>query len=299
MVSKIDEEQFYLLRAIAEYSSAFIGAKDLQGRYLYVNSQYSRFFNRPVEAFINKTDAEVFPTDIAKQFRDADLQVINAQKYMLVEEQAPVDGELHYYLSAKFPIFDKSDKLFATGVIATDITEQKMLEHRLKELAETDSLTGCANRRKIFDIAEKEVAKALRYDIPLSVILLDIDHFKTVNDTLGHSSGDETLQQIAGICNDNIRKVDEMGRIGGDEFLIVLPNTAVTPAFNLAAKLVNCVEQSVLTNGNDDSIRTTICAGVAELNDDNNSVATLINAADRALYTAKKTGRNKACLTGQ
>lgn len=299
MVSKIDEEQFYLLRAIAEYSSSFIGAKDLQGRYLYVNNQYSRFFSRPVESFINKTDAEIFPPDVAEKFRDADLQVINARKYMLVEEQICVEDEIHYYLSAKFPIFDKGNKLFATGVIATDITEQKMLEYRLKQLAETDSLTNCANRRKIFDIAEKEVAKALRYETPLSVMLLDIDHFKAVNDTLGHGSGDATLQQIAGICSDNIRKVDEIGRIGGDEFLIVLPNTALTHASNLAAKLVSCVEQSILTDSNEQDIKVTICAGVAELNDDNNSVATLINAADRALYSAKKTGRNKACVTAQ
>ena len=296
LASKIDETQYYLLRAIAKHSTSFIGAKDVHGRYLYVNDQYSKLFDIPEEQFLNRTDAEIFPAEVALKFRQADLEVIETQEYILVEEQAPVDGKIHHYLSAKFPIFDKANNLFATGIIATDISEQKALEGKLKELAETDSLTGVANRRKIFEIAEKEINKALRYQTPLSVIMLDVDEFKKVNDTLGHSWGDATLKHIVSICCANIRKVDEFGRIGGDEFLAILPHTPASSALELANKLIECVRNSIRKDGRGEPLKTTISAGVAELGEGTGTVAALINAADRALYSAKKTGRNRACF---
>jgi len=293
---KDDEEARYiLLEAIAEHSTSCIAAKDLEGNYLFVNSEYERLFNIPTQEFIGKKDEDSFPKEIAKKFREADLRIIKEQKVMLIEEEVSVNNEINYYLSAKFPIFDKANKIFATGVIATDITERKRLEERLTLLAETDPLTNVSNRRKIFATAEKELMKSLRYGLPLSLIMVDIDHFKKTNDILGHAHGDHVVQSVAAICLESIRDVDEVGRIGGDEFLIVLPNTGISGAYRLAQKLVKKVHDNVNLNNADSKIMTTICTGAAELTACSNNIAALVNAADKALYSAKKSGRNRAC----
>ncbi|MCF7980530.1 MAG: GGDEF domain-containing protein [Pseudomonadales bacterium] len=295
MANQYNEANYILLQAIVAHSTSCIAAKDLGGHYLFVNHEYERLFNVATEDFLGKTDEESFPQDIAQKFRAADLEVIKSKKVIFVEEKVPVNGGINYYLSAKFPIFDKQNTLIATGLVATDITERKHLEERLKQLAETDPLTNVANRRKIFDTAEKERMKSKRYQLPLSLIMVDIDHFKKTNDIMGHAYGDQVVESIASICLKNLRDVDEIGRIGGDEFLIVLPNTRLTGALQLAHKLVQKVQENSDLNNKTSKLSATISTGVAELSARSNSIAALVNAADRALYKAKKSGRNRAC----
>ena len=297
MTEQINETNYQLLKTIVNHATSCVAAKDLSGRYLFVNGQYERLFNTPGEAFVGHTDADYFPAETADKFREADLEVIHKKKVLLIEEPVPIDGELRYFLSSKFPIFDKDDQLIATGVIATDITDRKRMEMALKKLSETDPLTEIINRRKIFDIAEKELIKSVRYNLPFSLIMVDIDHFKKINDRMGHLYGDQILRNVAQICRSTIRDVDDVGRIGGDEFLITLPNTSVSGALQLAQKLVSRIAQDELLNGDQDlPVRTTVCSGVAELTECNNNMAAIVNAADKALYKAKKYGRNRACL---
>jgi PAS domain S-box-containing protein len=117
-----------LFKAIADHSGAVIGAKTLEGRYVYVNAEYSRLFHRFSEDFIGRTDAEVFPPEIAAKFREADLRVQQTGESMTFEEVAPVDGELRDFLSVKFPIRDHQGTLWAMGILATDVTERRRAE---------------------------------------------------------------------------------------------------------------------------------------------------------------------------
>lgn len=145
-----DLKRFLLFRTIAEYSRAVIGAKALDGRYIYVNDEYSRLFHRPCEEFIGKTDAELFSGEAAAAFRSADLLVQKSKDAVTVEEVVPVDGKNRAYLSVKFPIRDESGQIWATGVVATDITDRKemeterdgVIEALQKALSEIRTLSG-------------------------------------------------------------------------------------------------------------------------------------------------------------
>jgi diguanylate cyclase (GGDEF)-like protein len=158
----------------------------------------------------------------------------------------------------------------------------------LETLSVTDELTGLFNRMKLDRSLRHEMERALRYKTPFSVILMDIDHFKNINDTLGHQGGDMVLQRIAATLRDNVREVDIVGRWGGEEFLVICPNTelrgAALAAENLRFKI------GKMSVGNAPS--PTACFGVAEYvaGDDE---ASLLHKADRALYRAKDNGRNR------
>ncbi|MFZ2198682.1 MAG: PAS domain S-box protein, partial [Thermodesulfovibrionales bacterium] len=150
----------------------------------------------------------------------------------------------------------------AVGIIR-DITERKQAEHRLTEFAEKDSLTGLLNRRKFYEVLEQEKERAVRYARALSLIMFDIDHFKAVNDTYGHSAGDKVLKKIASVVTENIRKADVTGRIGGEEFAILATETTAESALALAEKIRRAVEMTE----HDHTGKITISLGVSAYDD--------------------------------
>ena len=129
-------DQYLLFKSIADHSPAVIGAKDLDGRYLYVNKEYSRLFNLPSDEFVGKSDSELFPVEIANKFREADINVQKSLRSIRAEEHVLVHGEIRKFMSLKFPIMDKLGHLYATGVIATDITERTQAGEDLKNINE-------------------------------------------------------------------------------------------------------------------------------------------------------------------
>ncbi len=165
------------------------------------------------------------------------------------------------------------------------------LNEKLNSMAITDYLTGVYNRRYIMEYLKTELEKCKRYNHDLSIMIIDVDHFKKINDTYGHKSGDEVLKYICNLISENIRQSDVFGRIGGEEFLIVFNDTDVENASNKAEKIRSLIEKSkVEDNGKEISI--TISAGVTEYTKDDH-VDSIVNRADQALYNAKEDGRNK------
>jgi diguanylate cyclase (GGDEF)-like protein len=159
-----------------------------------------------------------------------------------------------------------------------------------------DELTGIFNRRHFFILAEKEFERAMRYHRPLAVIMLDIDHFKLVNDTYGHQVGDQVLQSVAKICSRLIRKVDFLGRYGGEEFTILLPETKGQHAFNAAERLRKAVASSGVETPQG-RVTVTVSVGVSTIEEGKGtSLESLLDLADRALFTAKQDGRNRVHL---
>jgi diguanylate cyclase (GGDEF)-like protein len=164
---------------------------------------------------------------------------------------------------------------------------------KLQELAITDALTGVFNRRHFFRLAERELARAQRYEAPLSAMMLDLDHFKRINDHYGHLIGDRVLQVVAECIQENIREFDILGRYGGEEFAFILPNTGLSGACEIANRILEMIESQVV-QGDRGEVSITASLGVAHLADVSEiSIEELLDYADQALYAAKKAGRNR------
>lgn len=177
-----------------------------------------------------------------------------------------------------------------------DLTEQKRIEEQLREAATTDPLTGTLTRRRLFELAEDEWCRAHRYGRPLSVALLDLDHFKTVNDRFGHLVGDEALRRVGAALRVGLRHEDRIGRYGGEEFAVFLPETRVDAAQGAVERLRAAVEAIDLAVSGT-RVPLTLSAGIAVLAGDEPFEETL-KRADEALYAAKAGGRNRVVVSG-
>lgn len=162
----------------------------------------------------------------------------------------------------------------------------------VQRLAITDSLTGLHNRRHLLELARHELQRARRYQLPMSVFMLDIDEFKRVNDTYGHAIGDQVLQGVAECCRQELRGVDVLGRYGGDEFAAVLSETGLPAAYQVAERLRKSIAQRALDT-KAGQVTVTVSLGVAVLDDEHLAPETLLDHADQALYVAKQSGRNR------
>jgi diguanylate cyclase (GGDEF)-like protein len=164
--------------------------------------------------------------------------------------------------------------------------------HRYQDLAVTDGLTGLYNHRHIQELLRDELRRARRYGRPLSLLMLDVDGFKLFNDTYGHPQGDVLLQSLASILRANVRSVDHVGRYGGEEFMVLLPETVRSDAVMLAERIRNAVERTPYQLGESASVRVTVSIGVAASPQDASEADLLVQLADQALYRAKRDGRN-------
>ena len=163
---------------------------------------------------------------------------------------------------------------------------------QLEKMATTDELTNLINRREIMRILDIEISRATRQHAPLSIMMLDLDDFKAINDNFGHQVGDQTLKIAAECCCQQLRKTDYVGRIGGEEFLIILPNTTVERAAELAERIRISLQQ--YTSANNSVPLCTASIGVAQCRKTDTS-ASLFQLADETLYKAKAAGRNRVC----
>ncbi|HNB90249.1 MAG TPA: diguanylate cyclase [Plasticicumulans sp.] len=177
-----------------------------------------------------------------------------------------------------------------------DITGRKQLELELRRLATTDSLTGILNRGSFLDRTAEEIARARRYGRPLSLIVLDLDDFKTINDRFGHPVGDQCLRAFAETGTACLRRADRLGRLGGEEFAALLPETGLPAALGAAERIREHVQRLRVPLGDGLDTGFTVSAGVTLLSDHHQSIEQLLAAADRALYRAKAEGRNRVCL---
>ncbi len=181
--------------------------------------------------------------------------------------------------------------------LSREIEERKRMEAALHELAITDPLTGLFNRRHFFNVAEVLMEQATRYRHPLSVMVVDIDCFKQINDTYGHAVGDQAITYLAGKIRQTIRSADVTARLGGDEFVILMPETDTPDALNLAKRLKRNVAKKAIP-AKETVFRITLSIGIANtsMKKDIRSIDVLLELADHALYAAKQTGRNQALV---
>ncbi|MFN9176718.1 MAG: GGDEF domain-containing protein [Synechocystis sp.] len=170
----------------------------------------------------------------------------------------------------------------------------KMAYQQLEQLAMLDPLTGVANRRALADCAETEFKRADRYGDVFAVMMIDLDHFKKVNDTYGHQTGDECLKLIAHTLQANLRDVDHVGRFGGEEFMVILPETNLDQALVLGERLRHQVVH-LCPKINQQVVNLSISISVSVYHKADKSVQEILQRADTALYQAKSGGRNRVC----
>lgn len=174
----------------------------------------------------------------------------------------------------------------------SDLTAQKAVEHQLRFLAQRDSLTQAYNRHHFWQLAHTEMARVKRYRRPLSMAMIDADHFKNVNDQYGHDVGDLMLKLIVDTCHDSLRKNDVLARYGGEEFIVLLPETPVDAAVAVVERLRERIAQKPLVLDDGRSISMTVSVGLSGLDNYQEGFEALLKRADDALYVAKRSGRN-------
>lgn len=267
---------------------------DAEGSYFRWNSYLHKLTGltdaelqqRPVLLGIHEDDRPLAAAAMKEAFENgyahAELHVLTAERGMRL-------------FSMRLRRFEVDEGTYLV-VVGTDTTEWLAKIKNLEHEAWTDPLTQVANRRHFLEIARLEFGRCRRYGHPLSLWMLDIDHFKDVNDTYGHHAGDLALQALARASQQALRDWDILGRVGGEEFAVLLPETQSDQALLVAERLRQAVANASTPLGEGHSVDLTVSIGIATAQEDDADVDALFNRADKALYEAKQTGRDKVCL---
>lgn len=223
-------------------------------------------------------------------------------KHIFSEPDRHIDLEINegkkcdHYNFRTWPIFDSRNQPIGKTIVLINITEQVILLKKMRTLATIDKLTNIYNRSHFYELCEKEIDWANRNERALSLIIMDIDHFKTINDKYGHQAGDYTLKAVVEVCRSSLREHDIMGRYGGEEFTVFLPETPPDMAFEVAERLRTKIAKLPLTLKNDMVFVTASFGVVGVERAGDVELDKLLTISDEALYRAKDEGRNRVVL---
>jgi diguanylate cyclase (GGDEF)-like protein len=220
--------------------------------------------------------------------------ILRPVRQLEVEVQRFAGGDLTHRLEAR-----RRDELGALmtsfNAMAAELEKERQAH---KEHTVSDPLTGLCNHREFFRLLREEMQRSQRYLHPLSLLMIDLDYFKQINDTFGHPAGDRVLSAVADILRRELRQVDQLARYGGEEFAAILPETAESEAIAIANRIRQAIAARPLAISETEGAELTISIGLAIFPDDANSVEGLVEKADQSLYAAKAAGRNRVCRRG-
>ncbi|MDX2367529.1 MAG: GGDEF domain-containing protein [Colwellia sp.] len=275
----------------------YIYVKNIDRQYIYANQLTENLFQDSFNTIIGHTDDELFDLVTVPNVKRIDDKVLNFGIEYKTEELTFIKstGEQRLFLSVKTPIFNTDKKVIGLIGVSTDITEIHSLQKELEKQANTDSLTGLLNRRAFFKFADKYLSESSRHDRHLSLIMIDIDLFKSVNDIHGHPVGDIIIQFISSQASKYLRKEDLFARVGGEEFAILLPNTDIKSAQLVAEKIRKHVDSEVVLGEWIGKIEPKISLGVSTYTKSDIEFYEMYSRSDKALYKAKLAGRNRVC----
>ena len=278
---------------------------DNKNRIIHLNPSMLVIIGETYSGVIGKFIKDVLPRWLHKIDAVINISEPQTERFVINDEQE------NYFEVNSSPLYQRQESsVIGQLIVLHDITAQtvmmkekellinklEFIQSELRMLAVTDSLTGLYNRRHFFHLAEHEFKRAVRYGSSLSILMSDIDFFKTVNDNYGHVAGDYVLSMISGIIKKNLRTVDILARFGGEEFIIILPETNINAARGIAERIRLEISESSISF-NDNVIKTTISMGLASLDKKVVGLEDLIKKADDALYCAKNSGRNQVCVS--
>lgn len=291
------KNQKHLLDAVLNNIDSFIYMKDNQRTFKYVNNKVAALFGDEAKNIIGKKETEVLPIETADHFHESDKKVfLSGEKQTIEETSHDESGNAHHFISTKIPL-QLEGELPAIIGFSTDVTELYNLKEEFKKLANTEPLTKLFNRRYFIAQAEKEFKRDRRHHKNLSLMSIDIDHFKNINDKYGHPAGDKVLIEVSKCLTSFIRSEDVLARIGGEEFSILLPETTLSAAKEAAERIRVAQKEMKLTGNWQGEISLTLSIGVTCLQTEDKDFDNLFSRADKALYIAKNSGRDQVhCL---
>ena len=203
------------------------------------------------------------------------------------------DGTVIDISISSHALYDHAGNFAGVEGIYRDVTQRKNLERELQRLATTDMLTGMANRRAFLERAESVYEHSRIHGEPLTLLMLDLDHFKTINDRFGHLQGDRALVEFAQAVKSQLRASDAVGRLGGEEFGVLLPDTALAEGMEVATRIMNGIRALQLTDDTGHTYTITASLGMSAFRQSDRSLRDMLDRADQALYLAKHRGRNQ------
>ena len=272
------------------------------GKYLDVIGGKERSLYHSGESLIGKHLNDVLPENLADTFMQAISESVTEEslktiEYLLGPEDivgSPVDSPKgkQWFEAQIYPIKNQSNEINSVIWIPINITKRKNLEERVKDLSEGDSLTGAFNRRYFLKIFENEFSISKRYKNKLSVLHIDIDNFKEINNRYGQDGGDAVLKRFVVFCEATLRDSDLFARYGGEAFIVMLPNTPSLGAAIIAERIRTNTEELRITY-KEETIQFTISIGISLILDTDTNSNAVLTRADTALYQAKKRGRNR------
>lgn len=262
-------------------------------RFPYASAGIARIYNvtpDQVREDATRIFDAIHPDDHAHVREAAEASRLSGEDW-ICEYRVIVDDEIRWVFGRARPDFRDDGRIVWYGSIL-DITAQKELEERLRQIAVTDELTGSANRRQFMELLSREFFRYKRNGPGYAVILFDFDWFKQVNDRFGHNVGDLVLKETTRVLQDELRASDTLGRVGGEEFAILLPDSDMDSARQLAERLRQTIARHRF-EGTDATLQGTITCGVAVADPDDDQSNTIMLRADKALYHGKSAGRNR------
>lgn len=289
-----EREQYQ--RALLDNCPFMVWLKDKESRFLAVNAPFAHTFGWPsAEALEGRTDYDLTSRELADAYRADDRAVMASGEKRSFEEQIEMNGALRWFETFKSPVVVDGRNIGTVG-FSRDITERRRMEAELRSLAATDSLTQLANRRHFLARLEETHADLLQdADHPVAVLMFDLDHFKSINDSLGHAAGDAVLRLFSSLLRDELRAGDLAGRIGGEEFAVLLTRSNPDAAAAFAERIRRKVaETSILMDQR--RIAITVSIGIALMLAEDTTAEQALGRADDALYRAKAEGRNRIAL---
>ncbi|MDX2370880.1 MAG: GGDEF domain-containing protein [Colwellia sp.] len=287
-----------LSQLVLNHMGAFVSVKDRDKKYLYANQKLTALFNGHFDSILGLTDSELFDFSSYPDVFDNDERVLTFGDSIEKNEvnMIKLTGEKKVYFSSKEPIYNIHQEIVGVLCVSTDITESHYLQEKLEIEAATDPLTGLFNRRFFFKLADQFLSESIRHNKHLSLIMLDIDLFKGINDKYGHPAGDQVIQFVADKAKSLLRKEDIIARVGGEEYVVLLPNTHSQAAELIAEKIRMLIDSSCITGDWSGEIQPKVSLGVSTYTEGDSEFYEIYSRSDKALYQAKSTGRNKMCI---
>ncbi|MGZ4993867.1 MAG: putative bifunctional diguanylate cyclase/phosphodiesterase [Methylobacter sp.] len=281
-----------LLKMIIDTAPIRVFWKDTELRYMGCNPSFAKDAGElSAQDIIGKDDYQLAWKDQAEDYRADDRRVMNSNipKLAFEEQQTTPDGTNIWLRTSKVPLQNEANETIGILGIYEDITKQKHIEDRIHYLANFDPLTGLPNRTQLSDHLKYALSLAKRSNGHLALMFLDLDHFKDINDSLGHSIGDALLVELAKRLCLALRTEDTVTRLGGDEFILLLPGIDAVGAAHVAQKLLDAVAESYWVEFYDLALTASI--GIALYPEDGGDLEALSKSADAAMYRAKQEGR--------